>query len=134
MWFSDPPNFECTMNIKYCIHVSKIIVLWFMCIPYMVLIQDSFKISNGIDGSALSYTISYTDSTTGVVCVSVTISATTCVQRVCTVPSIDPLPCSQTIGNGTIRISISATNRLGNGPATYTNIGTLINLHVCILI
>ena len=82
-------------------------------------------ISNGIDGSPLSYTISYTDSTTGVVCESVTISATNCMQRdtVCTVPSIDPLPCSQTIGNGTIRISISATNRLGNGPATHTNIG-----------
>ena len=81
-------------------------------------------ITNGVDGSAIHYTISYIDSNTGDICSSFTISASLCVQRICTVPSISPLPCSNKVGDGDIDISISAINRLGRGPPAVTSIGT----------
>ena len=88
-------------------------------------------ISNGVDGSAHNYTISYTDSNTGDVCYSLTISASSCVQGICTVPSISPPPCSEKAGNGNINISISATNQLGTGSPSFTIIGTcmIITMH-----
>ena len=82
-------------------------------------------ISNGVDGSALNYTISYTDSNTGDVCYSLTISASSCKQGICTVPSINPLPCSEREGNGNIDISISASNHLGRGPSSFATIGMI---------
>jgi hypothetical protein len=57
-------------------------------------------ISEGVDGSALSYTISYTDSSTGEMCNSLIISASSCKQGICTVPFISPLPCSETVTDG----------------------------------
>ena len=80
-------------------------------------------ISEGVNGSALTYTISYTDSNTGEMCNSLTISALSCKQGICTVPFISPLPCSETVGDGDIDISISANNRLGKGPPSVTTIG-----------
>ena len=81
-------------------------------------------ISNGVDGSAHNYTISYTDSNTGDVCYSLTISASCCVQGICMVPAISPPPCSNRPRNGNINVSISATNQLGTGPPSFTTIGT----------
>ena len=43
-------------------------------------------ISNRVDGSAHNYTISYTESNTGDVCYSVTLSASSYVQGIYTVP------------------------------------------------
>ena len=84
-------------------------------------------ISNGVDGSALQYTISYTDSGTSDICDTLIISASSCVQGIRTVPSIDPLPCSERAGNGDnfIIISISASNLLGRGPPSVTTIGII---------
>ena len=81
-------------------------------------------ISNGVDGSALRYTISYADSSTGDVCDTLIISASSCLQRICTVPSLSPLPCSKRPGDGNIDIRISATNQLGTGAPSYTTLGT----------
>ena len=83
-------------------------------------------ISEGVDGSALSYIISYTDSNTGELCSSLTLPASSCKQRICTVPFISPMPCSDSEivdGDGDIDISISADNRLGRGPPSVTTIG-----------
>ena len=80
-------------------------------------------ISNGVDGSALSYTISYTDSNTGDCDDSLTIPASFCTQGICTVLSINPLPCSETFGDGNVDIWISASNHLGKGPSSFTTIG-----------
>ena len=62
----------------------------------------------------------YTDSNTNTLCDSVIIYSTqSCSQGVCTVPSLDPVPCSQTMqGGGAVDISILATNSLGTGPAS----------------
>ena len=89
-------------------------------------LQASFVISKGVDGSAVSYTISYIDSNTNTLCASLTIPSTACINHGCIVPHIEPLPCSQTVGNGTIDIAISAANRLGEGPATTFSIGNAI--------
>ena len=85
-------------------------------------------ISEGVDGSALSYIISYTDSNTGELCSSLTLPASSCKQGICTVPFISPMPCSgsETVAeDGDVDISISADNRLGRGPPTVTTIGIL---------
>ena len=83
-------------------------------------------ISSGVDGSALNYTVSYTDSSTSATCDSLIIPASSCVQNVCTVPRLDPVPCSQSFNGGieSIDIAISATNILGKGPASLFKIGT----------
>jgi hypothetical protein len=80
-------------------------------------------ISEGVDGSALSYTISYTDSSTGEMCNSLIISASSCKQGICTVPLISPLPCSENYEERDIDISISANNQLGQGPPSVATIG-----------
>ena len=85
-------------------------------------------ISERVSGSALSYTISYADSNTGEMCNSLTISASSCKQGMCKVPFINPLPCSENVGEGDIDISITANNRLGKGPPSVTTIGkTTVN-------
>ena len=83
-------------------------------------------ISDGVDGSALSYVISYNDTNSGDMCNSLTISASSCKQEICTVPFISPLPCSERAGNGDIDISVSASNRLGRGPPSVTTICMII--------
>ena len=45
--------------------------------------QESFNISAGVDGSALSYTVIYTDAASGIVCASATLLATSCVDQLC---------------------------------------------------
>ena len=87
-------------------------------------------ISNGVDGSAHNYTIFYTDSNTGFICDSLTISPYfSCVDEICTVPSISPLPCTSTegmmSGGENINISILATNSLGRGPPSVVAIGKI---------
>ena len=79
-------------------------------------------ISNGVDGSALHYTIAYTDSNTGDVCDSLTISTSLCMQGICKVPSITPPPCSERAGDGNIDISISAISHLGRGHPSVMSI------------
>ena len=82
-------------------------------------------ISSRVDGSALNYTVLYTYSSTNAICDFLIIPASSCVQNVCTVPTLDPVPCSQSFngGIGSIDIAISATNVLGRGPASLFSIG-----------
>ena len=87
-------------------------------------------ISNGVDGSALQYTISYADSNTGNTCESLTISSSVCAKGICAVPSISPLPCSSRIEDGDIDILISAVNHLGSGPPAVTTIGIEIYIRM----
>ena len=82
-------------------------------------VQDSFSISPEVDGSALYYTVTYAESTTGNICGSTIISAFSCKQGacVCSLPSL----CYRL--SGAITISLSATNSLGDGPANSITIG-----------
>ena len=80
-------------------------------------------ISDRFDGSALNYTITYTDSTTGTTCESLTILASLCVQEICEVPPFNPLLCFERFGEGDIDISVSASNLLGKGPPSVITIG-----------
>ena len=70
-------------------------------------------ISDGIDGSATSYTISYLDSISGDLCSSATIPASLCVEGMCNhtfeVSTSSCPPCVD------INITIYVTNILGNG-------------------
>lgn len=81
-------------------------------------------ISDRFDGSALNYTVTYTDSTTGTICESLTILAPLCIQGICEVPPFNPLLCFERFGEGDIDISVSASNLLGKGPPSVITIGT----------
>ena len=70
-------------------------------------------ISDGIDGSAISYTITYMDSITGDPCSLATITASSCVEGICKhtfeVSLSSCPPCVD------INVTVYATNILGNG-------------------
>ena len=72
------------------------------------------NISEDIDGAALSYNITYTDSTTGVQCASTDmLTASLCVNKTCEHKLDLPfLSCSDSVE---ISVQVSGTNRLGNG-------------------
>ena len=81
-------------------------------------------ISDGIKGSPLYYTVSYFNATSSqnnnsMICGSDNISSSSCKQGVCT--SSLPISCYQ--NTGSINISISASNILGNGLASSVSIG-----------
>ena len=75
--------------------------------------QESFTISDGIDGSATSYTITYTDTLSGDTCGRATIPASVCLNRMCShvfeVSSSNCRPFSD------INVTVFGTNILGNG-------------------
>lgn len=83
-------------------------------------LQSSFAISDEIDGSALSYTLSYNDSLSGDSCGSATVPASSCVDGLCQHSfTYEGSACnSASVG---VNVSISAANVLGSGPASYPN-------------
>ena len=84
--------------------------------------QDSFNITEGVDGSALSYTISYSDSVSGINCHSTTISASSCDDGICS--DVFEASASLCPPLTDITVTVFATNILGNGPTSIPkNIG-----------
>ena len=85
--------------------------------------QVAFKVSDSIDGSATSYTIEYSDSTSSTGCNdSVTIPASLCINNVCNhVFKIASSFCSPS----DISVTAFATNVFGDGP--HSSAGKKIN-------
>ena len=82
-----------------------------------VIQSQLFNISDGIDGSPISYTIIYSDTITGDVCLNATLSASECEGGVCRhMLSYGSL--SECSPQGTVSISAYATNILGDGPVS----------------
>ena len=92
----------------------------------IAIVQESFNISSSINGSALYYIVNFIDSSTDVMCNSSNVSPSFCVQQSCIVPPVYLTACSQA---GSINISVSAFNLLGNGPASYFSIGIHFNMY-----
>ena len=81
-------------------------------------------ISDNIDVSPVSYTITYTDFTSGRICDSFTVPSSICQDGLCRhLFEISP-PCS--INNDTC-ISVFSTNALGDGPHSHPVIFSLIS-------
>ena len=83
------------------------------CMP----LKESFNISDGVDGSAISYHINYTDPASGVLCASDTVLASTCENRACEHHfSVSELGSSCPPSSlNTIHVTVSAVNIIGNG-------------------
>ena len=79
----------------------------------LLVYQQPFQIADGIDGSAVSYTIIYSDSTSGGICSSAVISASLCTEELCT-HSFDTSS-SLCPPAANIDVVVFATNVLGNG-------------------
>ena len=82
-------------------------------IIYITCLQESFTISDGIEGSATSYTITYRDSTYNGICGSATIPASSCVGGMCShtfeaSTSVCP-PLSD------VNVTVFGTTQLGDG-------------------
>ena len=76
-------------------------------------IQAPFNITDKLDGSATSYTITYTDSTFSYICGSTVISASTCESGICSDWfDIASSPCAQSTN---VTVTAFATNLLGDG-------------------
>ena len=94
--------------------------------------QESFSITDGFDASAIHYIINYTDVTSGVVCASVTVSASSCMDdvlcehdlRLAFTPCISPLQ---------ITVTVRGANLMGEGlpSAPVTIRGTIISV-ICV--
>ena len=69
--------------------------------------------SDGIDGSATSYTINYTDTISGSSCGLATIPASSCSHGVC--QNMFELSSSFCPFSDSITVTVFATNALGNG-------------------
>ena len=85
-------------------------------ISEITIMQDPFNIFKGIDGSAKSYTITYSDSSSGSSCASATIPASSCEGGVCSHRfDISSSPCRL---SPDITLTAFATNILGDGPSS----------------
>ena len=79
-------------------------------------IYNGSTVSEGINGSTTSYTINYSDSSTGEVCNSNEINSTSCVGGVCS----DEFDVSSSLctPSSDINVTVSAMTNLGEGPGT----------------
>ena len=75
--------------------------------------QDSFTITDGIEGYAISYTIIYTDAVHDVTCGTAAILASSCVSGNCS--HTFELSTSSCHPYADISITVFGTNQLGNG-------------------
>ena len=79
-------------------------------------VQNSFNISDRIDGSPTFYNITYSDTTFGSTCGLATIPAFSCEDGICTHTfDIFTSSCSPSTG---ITVTVFAMNILGNGPTS----------------
>ena len=82
----------------------------------IIIMQNSFDIYDGIQGNATSYTVTYSDSESGSVCGSETVSASTCTSGFCS--SKFEISTSQCPVSSDINVTVFATTNLGDGPKT----------------
>ena len=76
--------------------------------------QARFSISNEIDGSTTFYNINYTNSTSGVLCNSISIPASSCTNRICS-HEFNNIPSSLCSPSTTLSVIVFASNILGDG-------------------
>lgn len=80
-------------------------------------------ISDNIDGSPISYNITYSDFASGRICGTFNVPATVCQNGVCHHKSQIASPCSP---NEDIAVSILSTNILGSGPPSQPVVFSLV--------
>lgn len=82
------------------------------------IIQDSFNISEGIDGSATSYTVIISSDSSNDTCGSANIPISSCVDRVCkyTFKNLSSPSCHEYNDfSRKLSVTVFASNILGNG-------------------
>ena len=106
-------NIHFNKSVWLCNHIIK---LSFTHFKNPFIFQKSFEISDGIDGSAFSYTVIYSDSISGILCSSETIPSSACVEGICIHSStVDYHSVSGCFTSDTVSVTVLATNVLGNG-------------------
>ena len=84
----------------------------------MLYPQRSFYIYPGINGSVISYTVNYMYLTSGNICGSNIINATSCIGGVCSVEFNISSRTSLCVISTDITVTVFATTNLGEGPGT----------------
>lgn len=87
-----------------------------MVTKYYYCVQSPFDVYDGIQGNATSYTVTYSDSASGIVCSSETILASNCLGGFCS--STFEISSSKCPGSSDINVTVFATTNLGDGPET----------------
>ena len=104
---------------------KKDVYLWCMCVLFFkaLITLQNMSISNDIDGSPISYNITYSDFTSARMCSTFSIPAATCWDGVCQHMSWIASSCSP---NDDIAVSVLSINILGSGPPSQPVIFSLI--------
>ena len=79
----------------------------------LIVHQETFNISYGVDGSATSYTVNYTESTSGIVCASNAFLAMSCTNGIC--ENEFKFTSSSCSPSSIITVTAAGTNPLGTG-------------------
>ena len=85
------------------------------------ILQGTFNISNIVNGSAINYTIIYSDSTSGKSCSLITIPTSSCVNGICS-HLFDVLSSSDCPASANITTTVFGSNVFGNGPPSNPTI------------
>ena len=83
---------------------------------HILLIQDPFIIYDGINGTATSYMIYYSDSDTGKLCGSSKLSPSLCDIGICSEEFYDIVELSMCRASANINVTVSVITTLGEGP------------------
>ena len=85
-----------------------------------LFMQESFFVSDRIDGSATSYTITYTNPRYGLICNRAVVPASQCVNGICSNHlNLSSSNCSSNSSAfSEVSVSVFGTNVLGNGTST----------------
>ena len=94
--------------------------------------QEKFNISNGVDGSAVSYNINYTDADSNVcayTCITIDTSESSCRDDVC--KNELEVSSSHCNSSSNINITVTGTYRLGSGlPSMPVTIGNYVSCYI----
>ena len=127
-YYSADNNLLIAINVTFNKTVELTSIIMITKLPIIVLNyyqQDSFDISDEVDGSANSYTITYADSMVGTICSTVEIQASLCNSHVC--GHQFEVATSSCVPSANITITVFATNVLGSGQtSSLITIGKMI--------
>ena len=103
-----------------------------MCICYHFTMQEPFNFSDTIDGSALSYTITYKRSNSSTICGTTKVQATSCLNQICEYTSTIS-NFSDCLSSSHIMVTVFGTNNIPVHIHTWTPVMYTISITVTVL-
>ena len=104
-------SIDVKINKMVCILLTDLMIA--ISFQGYAILQEHFNVTEHVDGSPISYTVTITDTTSGIPCGSAIIKASSCVDGLCNyVYEVISLPCPP---SNSISVAVYATNIFGDG-------------------